>query len=83
MNLKNNYLLKKLLKWANKKYFNIFNIYKVVLFLKDKEKNQDIILFYTCVPNILLIMIYSSWDIEFDRLKLVIMGLLLPFYPSS
>ena len=26
-------------------------------------------------------MIYSSWDIEFDRLKLVIMGHFLPFYP--
>ena len=31
MNLKNNYLFKKLLKWANKKYKN-FNIYKVVFF---------------------------------------------------
>ena len=26
-------------------------------------------------------MIYRSWDIECDRLKLVIMGHLLPFYP--
>ena len=25
-------------------------------------------------------MIYSSWDIEWDRLKLVIMGRFLPFY---
>ena len=31
MNLKNNYSLKKLLKWANKKYKN-FNIYNIVLF---------------------------------------------------
>ena len=31
MNLKNNYLLKKLLKWANKKCKN-FNIYDVVFF---------------------------------------------------
>ena len=33
MNLKNSYLLKKLLKWANKKCMN-FNIYSVVFFLK-------------------------------------------------
>ena len=26
--------------------------------------------------------IYSSWDLECDRLKLVIMGHFLPFYPS-
>ena len=35
MNLKNNYLLKKLLKWANKKYKN-FNICNVVFFQKKK-----------------------------------------------
>ena len=27
-------------------------------------------------------MIYSSWDIECERLKLVIMGRFLPFYPT-
>ena len=27
-------------------------------------------------------MIHSSWDIEFDRLKLVIMSHFMPFYPS-
>ena len=37
MNLKNNYLLKKLSKWANKKRKN-FNIYNVV-FLKKIKKN--------------------------------------------
>ena len=36
MNLKNNYLLKKLLKWASKKSKN-FNIYKVVFFKKMKN----------------------------------------------
>ena len=35
MNLKNNYLLKKLLNWANKKRQN-FNIKNVVLFIKSK-----------------------------------------------
>ena len=28
-------------------------------------------------------MIYSSWDIERERLKLVILGHFLPFYPSN
>ena len=28
-------------------------------------------------------MIYSSWDIEYDRLKLVIMEFFLPFYPLA
>ena len=36
-NLKNNYLLKKLLKWANEKCKN-FNIYNVVFEKKNKEK---------------------------------------------
>ena len=39
MNLKNNYLLKKLLKWANKKFKNS-NIYDVVFLKKNKEKHQ-------------------------------------------
>ena len=38
INLKNNYLLKKLLKWANKKCKN-FNIYDVRTFLKKLKKN--------------------------------------------
>ena len=46
MNLKNNYLLKKLLKWAIKKYKS-FNIYNVVLFTENKEKHLEISLFYT------------------------------------
>ena len=28
-------------------------------------------------------MIYSSWDIERERLKLVILGHFLPFYPPN
>ena len=36
MNLKNNYLLKKLLKWVNKKCKN-FNIYNIVFFFKKKK----------------------------------------------
>ena len=54
MNLKNNYLLKKLLKWANKKCKN-FNVYNVVFFKNNKEKHLDISLFYTCVTKILTI----------------------------
>ena len=61
MKLKNNYLLKKLLKWASKKYKN-FYIYNIV-FLKK------------------ILMIWSTvLEIEFYRLKLVIMGHFLPFY---
>ena len=52
--LENNYLSKKLLKWANKKCKNC-NIYNVVLFIKNKEKHLEISLIYTCVPKILMI----------------------------
>ena len=54
MNLRNNYLLKKLLNWANKKCKN-FNICNIVFFEKNKEKNLEISLFYTCVPKTLMI----------------------------
>ena len=54
MNLKNKYLFKKLLKWVNKKQNN-FNIYNVTFFLKNKEKQLEISLFYTCVPKISMI----------------------------
>ena len=47
MNLKNNYLLKKLLKWANKKC-KTFNIYNSNL---KKGKHLGISLFYTWVPK--------------------------------
>ena len=52
MNLKNSYLFKKLLKWANKKCKN-FNIC-CILFSKNKEKHLEISLFYTCVPKVLM-----------------------------
>ena len=54
MNLKNNYLFKKLLKWANKKQNN-FNIYNVAFFEKNKEKQPEISLFYKnnlCTKNL-------------------------------
>ena len=88
VNLKINYLLKKLLKWANKKCKN-FTIYTVVFFLKKKRKKNtwrylffffqkrkkpgDIIILHLCIKYY-DDMIYSSWDIECDRLKLVIVG---------
>ena len=58
INLKNNYLLKKLLKWANKKYKN-FNICNVVFFQKKSKTRGDIIILHLCTKN-LDDMIYSS-----------------------
>ena len=75
MNLKNNYLFKDLLKRTNKKCKN-FKIQNDAFFLKNKEKHLETSLGYTCV------MIYSSWDIECDRLKLLIMGHFLTLHPS-
>ena len=51
-----------------------------MLYLK-KKTTGDIIL-HLCTKN-LDDMIYSSRDIECDRLKLVIMGHFLPFYPLN
>ena len=45
--------IKKTVKWSNEKCKN-FNIYNAVNVLKNKEKHLEI-LFYTCVPNILMI----------------------------
>ena len=73
-NLKNKYSLKKLLKWANKKQNNL-NIYNVALKKKIKKNTQR-----NNYQN-LNDMIYSSWDIEQNRLKLVILGHFLSFYP--
>ena len=74
MTLKNNYLLKKLLKWANKQCKN-FNIYNVVFFYKKNERKipGDIIILHMCTKN-LDGMIYNSWDIWRARLQLVILG---------
>ena len=54
----------------------------MLLFLKKKKKRKtpgDNITFQLCTKN-LEDMIYSSWDIWCDRLKLVIMGHFLLFY---
>ena len=50
-NLKNNYLLKKLLKWTNRKYKNFI----FFLMFYFKKKHLEILLFYTCAPKILTI----------------------------
>ena len=47
--------------------------------LHFKKKPGDIIILHLCTKN-LSDMIYSSWDIERGRLKLVILGHFLPFY---
>ena len=67
-------IIKKLLKWANKKQNN-FNIYNVAF--KKKIKKNTCRYHYQNLND----MIYSSWDIELNILKLVISGHFLPFYP--
>ena len=69
-------IIKKLLKWANKKQNN-FNIYNVAFFWKKKIKKNTLRHHYQNLDD----MIYSSWDIEQNILKLVILGHFLPFYP--
>ena len=63
-----------MLKWANKNQNN-FNIFNVAFFNKIKKN--------TCRYHHQNLddMIYSSWDIEQNILKLVILGHFLPFYP--
>ena len=52
MNLKSNYLLKKLLKWANKKCKN-FNVYNVVFFKEIIRKTPgDIIILPLYTKNL-------------------------------
>ena len=77
MNLKNKQILKKLLKWANKKQKN-FNIYNVAFIFKKIKKD-------TCRYHSqnLDYMIYSSWYIEQNKLKLLILGHFLPFHPPE
>ena len=65
MNLKYNYLLKKLLKQANKRCKN-FNIYIVVIFKKIK-KNTWRYHYFTIVYENHDRMMYVSWDMECDR----------------
>ena len=54
----------------------------LLYFLRNSKKKQleIIIAWHLCTKNLDGI-IYSSWDIECDRLKLVIMGYFLSFYP--
>ena len=67
MNLKNKYLLRKLLKWANKKHNN-FNTYNVPF--NKKIKKNTCRYHYQTLNDI----IHSSWDIEQNILKLVLLG---------
>ena len=66
-----------MLKWAYKKQNN-FNIYNVA-FLKKKVKKNNCRYHYQNLDDI----IYSSWDIEQNILKSVILGHFLPFYPLN
>ena len=50
--------------------------------LKKKKTLGDIIILHLSTNN-LGDMIYSSWDIERDRLKLLILGQFLPFNPNK
>ena len=70
---KTNIYLKSLLKWVNKKQDNC-DIYYVAF--KKMKKN-------TCGYHYqnLNDMIYSSWVTEQNRMKLVVLGQFLPFYP--
>ena len=52
-----------------------------MLHLKKIKTPTAIIILHLCTKN-LNDMIYSYWD-EHDRLKLVILGHFLPFYPSK
>ena len=74
MNLKNKWLWKKLSKWVHKKQNN-FNVYNIAPFLKTKENT------YRYYYQKLNDMIYSSWDIDQNLLKLVTLGYFVPFYP--
>ena len=67
-------IIKNLLKWATKKQ-NSFNIYNVAFKKKITKKN-------TCRYHYQNLddMIYSSWDIEQNILKLVNLGHFFPFY---
>ena len=76
-------IIKKLLKWANKKQNNL-NIYHAV-FKKNKNKKIKKEKKNTCRYHYLNLddMTYSSWDIKQNILKLLILGHFLPFYPDK
>ena len=91
-NLKNFYLaftdelekqliIKKTVEVSNKKCKN-FNIYNVVLFFRKIKKNTWRYHFLHLWTKHLDDMIYSSWDTECDKQKLVIMGDFCPFTPT-
>ena len=74
MNLKNNYLLKKLLKWANKEMW---------ISISSIQKNTWRYHYFTpCVSKILIIW-STVLEIYCDRTKLVIIGHFFPFYPTN
>ena len=52
------------------------------LFKKYRKRLGDIIILHMCTKH-LDDKIYSSWDIECDRLKLAIMGHFLPFFKHT
>ena len=79
MNLKNKYLLKKTLLSGPIKNLRIL-IFTMLHVKKKRKTPSDIIILHLCTKN-LDDMIYSFWDIEYDRMKLVIMGLSLLLYP--
>ena len=56
---------------------NFFLAFTIAFFQKNKEKHGNILHLSTKNLND---MIYSSWDIECDGLKLIILGQFLPFY---
>ena len=76
---KTNIYYQKLLKWANKKQNN-FDIYKASFFFFLRNPPGDIIILHLCTKH-LDDIIYSSWDAERDKLKLVFLGHFFPFYP--
>ena len=78
MNLKNNCLWKNLLMWANKKRKKL-NIFNVVFFKENKRKTPGGIIILRLCTKSLDDMIYSSWYIECESLKLIIVGLFFPF----
>ena len=65
------------MKWVNKK--QIILIFTKLHFKKKKIKKNTCRYHYQNLDD----MIYSSWDVQQNKLKLVILGHFLPFYPSK
>ena len=61
------------------KKHNNFNIYNVPFLKKNKTKKNTCRYHYQNLDD----MIYRSWDIKQNRVKLVILGHSLPFYPPK